>query len=138
MQAEMVASDLPLPSAEWLRKVPVVDLSELLAAAAAKSDAYIAPLGEAKDPDALTRINSAALALARGLRRAGLSIALGDGSFRLKKSFEAADKVARSIVILGEDELRSGILTVKDFATGTQTKVPRAELAAHLGKPPAR
>jgi hypothetical protein len=49
-------------------------------------------------------------------------VELGDGSFRLKKSFEAADKVARSIVILGEDELQSGILTVKDFTTGTQSK----------------
>ena len=57
---------------------------------------------------------------------------MGDGSFRLKKSFEAADKTARRIVILGEDELQSGILTVKDFSTGTQTKVPRAELAAYL------
>ncbi len=91
-------------------------------------DAYIAPLGE--------NINAAALALARELRRAGLSIELGDGSFRLKKSFEAADKVARRIVILGEDELASGILTVKDFASGTQTKVPRAELAAHLARNP--
>ena len=69
----------------------------------------------------LWRANCAALAC---------SIELGDGSFRLKKSFEAADKMARRIVILGEDELQSGILTVKDFSTGMQTKVPRAELAA--------
>ncbi|HVZ84790.1 MAG TPA: histidine--tRNA ligase [Terracidiphilus sp.] len=89
-----------------------------------KVDAYIAPLGET--------VNAAALALARELRRAGLSIELGDGSFRLKKSFDAADKAARRIVILGEDELASGILTVKDFSTGVQSKVPRAELAAHL------
>jgi histidyl-tRNA synthetase len=61
-----------------------------------------------------------------------LSVELGDGSFRLKKSFEAADRTSRSIVILGEDELQSGILTVKDFSTGTQTKVPRAELAKLL------
>ncbi|MGA7109869.1 MAG: histidine--tRNA ligase [Terracidiphilus sp.] len=91
-----------------------------------KADAYIAPLGES--------LNPAALALARELRRAGLAIELGDGSFRLKKSFEAADKVARRFVILGEDELQSGILTVKDFASGTQTKVPRAELVAFLAK----
>jgi histidyl-tRNA synthetase len=95
-------------------------------------DAYIAPLGDAKDPAALTRINAAALALARELRRSGLGVELGDGSFRLKKSFDAADRTARRIVILGEDELASGILTVKDFASGTQTKVPRAELAAFL------
>ena len=86
--------------------------------------AYIAPLGETMNP--------AALALARELRRAGLTVDLGDGTFRLKKSFEAAEKTARRIVILGEDELASGILTVKEFATGTQTKVSRAELAAHL------
>ncbi|MGB6974174.1 MAG: histidine--tRNA ligase [Terracidiphilus sp.] len=86
--------------------------------------AYIAPLGEAMNPHAL--------ALARKLRRAGLTVELGDGSFRLKKSFEAADKLARRIVILGEDELQSGILTVKDFSTGNQTKVPLAELASHL------
>ena len=89
-------------------------------------DAYVAPIGE--------KLNAAALVLARELRRAGRSIELGDGSFRLKKSFETADKVARRIVILGEDELRSGILTVKDFATGTQSKVPRAELASFLAQ----
>jgi len=31
-------------------------------------------------------------------------------------------------VILGEDELNSGVLTVKTFSTGEQTKVVRAEL----------
>src|SRR6202008_2319827 len=90
-------------------------------------DAYIAPLGDAMNP--------AALALARELRRAGLTVELGDGSFRLKKSFEAAEKTARRIVILGEDELKSGILTVKEFATGIQTKVPRAELTSVLAAP---
>jgi histidyl-tRNA synthetase len=100
-----------------------------------KADAFIAPLGDAKDEAALGRINAAALALARELRRAGLSVELGEGSFRLKKSFEAADKTARAIVILGEDELQSGILTVKTFSTGIQTKVPRAELAAFLAEP---
>ena len=93
---------------------------------AEKADAYIAPLGEAMNP--------AALKLARELRRGGLRVEVGDGSFRLKKSFEAADKAARRIVILGEDEDRSGILTVKDFSTGLQTKVPRSELGAALGK----
>jgi histidyl-tRNA synthetase len=98
------------------------------------ADAFIAPLGDAKDEAALTRINAAALGLARELRASGLRIELGDGSFRLKKSFEAADKTARNIVILGEDELQSGILTVKTFSTGMQTKVPRAELAVFLSQ----
>ena len=104
----------------------VLALLDQQAALEAKVDAYIAPLGEG--------LNAAALALARELRRGGLSVELGDGSFRLKKSFEAADKAARRIVILGEDELQSGILTVKTFATGEQVKVPRAELADVLSK----
>jgi histidyl-tRNA synthetase len=94
--------------------------------------AYIAPLGE--------RMNSAALVLARELRADGLRIELGDGSFRLKKSFEAGNKVANAIVIFGEDEAASGILTVKHFASGEQTKVPRGELSQKLtalpGPPP--
>jgi histidyl-tRNA synthetase len=88
------------------------------------ADAFIAPLGEG--------MNAAALVLARELRHAGLTIELGDGSFRLKKSFEVGNKTARQIVILGEDELASGILTVKDFSTAVQTKVPRGELAVFL------
>jgi histidyl-tRNA synthetase len=94
--------------------------------------AYIAPLGE--------RMNPAALVLARELRADGLRIELGDGSFRLKKSFEAGNKVANAIVIFGEDEAASGILTVKHFASGEQTKVPRGELSQKLtalpGPPP--
>jgi histidyl-tRNA synthetase len=101
-------------------------------AAPPQVDAYIAPIADAKDLEKLAGINSAALALARELRRSGLRIELGDGSFRLKKSFEAADKTARRIVILGEDEVQSGILTVKDFASGVQSKVPRAELVNFL------
>jgi histidyl-tRNA synthetase len=88
------------------------------------ADAYIAPLGEAQ--------NAPALELARELRRQGLRIDLGDGTFRLKKSFEMGNKLARAIVLLGEDEERSGILTVKTFATGEQTKIPRGELAQAL------
>ena len=91
------------------------------------AEAYIAPLGE--------NLNAAALVLARELRHQGLWVELGEGSFRLKKSFEAADKIARHIVILGEDELKSGILTVKNFSTGIQTKVPRPELAVFLSTP---
>jgi histidyl-tRNA synthetase len=87
---------------------------------AKKLDAYIAPMGVAQ--------NAAALALARELRRAGLSVEVGDGSFRLKKSFEAADRVARHVVLLGEDEVSTGVLTVKTFATGEQKKVLHADL----------
>jgi histidyl-tRNA synthetase len=103
----------------------ILTLQALAAAAetdsgAAKLDVYIAPLGVGQ--------NAAALALARELRGAGLSVEVGDGSFRVKKSFELADKLARRIVLLGEDEVASGVLTVKSFASGEQTKIARAEL----------
>jgi histidyl-tRNA synthetase len=88
------------------------------------ADAFIAPLGE--------QLNAAALELARELRRHGLRIDLGDGAFRIKKSFEIGNKLARNIILLGEDEQASGILTVKNFATGEQTKIPRDQLAPAL------
>jgi len=93
-------------------------------ATAALADAYVAPLSEA--------LNAPALELARELRRAGLKIELGDGAFRLKKSFEIGNKLARAIILLGEDEERSGILTVKNFSTGEQTKIARSEVAQAL------
>jgi len=91
---------------------------------AKKLDAFIAPMGLGQNP--------AALKLAQELRAAGLTIEVGEGSFRLKKSFEAADKLARKMVIVGEDEVSSGLFTVKDFAAGEQVKVARAELVGAL------
>src|SRR6185437_3120790 len=88
------------------------------------ADCYVAPLGSA--------MNSPALILAEELRACGLRVELGDGGFRLKKSFETANKLARAIVILGEDELASGILSVKNFATEEQSKIPRGELGQWL------
>jgi histidyl-tRNA synthetase len=106
------AVDAPHPEWMWAKKL----------------DAYIAPIG--------AECNAAALALARELRRTGLSVEVGDGTFRLKKSFDAADKVARNIVILGDDEVASGTATVKTFATGEQTKVARGELGKFLSPAP--
>ena len=91
---------------------------------AAKLDAYIAPLGVER--------NAAALALGRELRQAGLSVEVGDGGFKLRKSFEAADKVARAVILLGEDEVAKGVVKVKTFATGEQVEVERGELVLHL------
>lgn len=90
------------------------------------ADAYVAPLGPAQQAESLL--------LARELRRAGLRVELGDGAFRMKKSLEMGNKLARAIVLFGEDEAASGRLTVKDFTTGEQTKVLRQDLAARLGK----
>ena len=93
---------------------------------ATKLEAYVAPLTPGQ--------NAAALALGRELRRAGVSCEVGDGSFRLKKSFEAADRVAKRVVLVGEDEVASGVFTVKTFESGEQAKVGRADLVGVLLK----
>jgi histidyl-tRNA synthetase len=92
---------------------------------AQKPDVYIAPLGEG--------MNREAGRLARELRREDLVVELGDESFRLKKSFEAAGKLgARYVLIVGENEVKSGMFTLKNQETGEQVSVPRGELAARL------
>jgi histidyl-tRNA synthetase len=98
--------------------------------AAAKIDALIAPLGDG--------MNLQALKLARELRRDGISADLGEENFRLKKSFELAEKAgARYIVIVGENEVAADQFALKNLVTGEQVQVPRNELAGYLktGKP---
>jgi len=92
--------------------------------AAPKLDAYIAPLGIVQ--------NAAALALGRALRREGLTVEVGDGSFKLRKSFDTADKVARYVILVGEDEVTSDTFTIKNFAAGEQMKIERANLVDKL------
>jgi histidyl-tRNA synthetase len=93
-----------------------------------KPDVYIAPLGPG--------MNREAAHLARELRRQDLVVELGDESFRLKKSFEAADKVgSRYLLIVGEDEVAANAFALKHLASGEQNTVPRADLARRiLGK----
>jgi histidyl-tRNA synthetase len=103
----------------------VMSLAESAPAVAHKPDVYIAPLGP--------EMNGEAGKLARDLRRQDLVVELGDGSFKLKKSFEAAAKLgARHVLFLGENEVLSNTFTLKNQETGEQISVPRAELAARL------
>jgi histidyl-tRNA synthetase len=90
-----------------------------------KPDVYIAPLGAGMDREAAR--------LARELRRHDLVADLGDESFRLKKSFEAADKIgARYILIVGGNEVASDAFALKHLASGEQVTVPRGELAQRI------
>lgn len=84
--------------------------------------AYVAPLGEG--------MNVAAAKLASELRLAGVRVELGDESFRLKKSFETAEKLGiQNVIIVGEDEARSREYSVKNLKTGEQQKMSARELA---------
>src|SRR5271170_7574180 len=90
---------------------------------ASLADAYVAPMDEG--------LNAGALELTRELRRAGLRVELGDGSFRLKKSFEMGNKLARKIILLGDSEMESNQLTIKNFSTKEQRRIDRKKLLDH-------
>jgi histidyl-tRNA synthetase len=103
----------------------VLALQESAGDVQSKPDVYIAPLGSGMDREAAR--------LARELRRQEVVVELGDETFRLKKSFEAADKAgARFILIVGENEVAAGAFAVKHLATGEQVSVARGELAVKL------
>src|SRR5246500_3662204 len=103
----------------------VMALKESSPVAALRPDVYIAPLG--------SEMNGEAGKLARELRSEDFIVELGDGSFKLKKSFEAAAKVgARYVLFLGENEVQSNTFPLKNQETGEQISVPRSELVARL------
>jgi histidyl-tRNA synthetase len=103
----------------------VLALQAQHAAASIPVNAYVIPLGAG--------MNRHALKLARELRDQGLVIDVGDESFRLKKSFDSAEKTgARFAVIVGENEVSANEFAVKDLKSGEQVKVSRAELGGKL------
>jgi histidyl-tRNA synthetase len=87
--------------------------------------AYIIPLGAG--------MNRHALRLARELRRGGLVVDVGDESFRLKKSFDTAEKLgAKYAILVGENEVAADTFAMKNLGTGEQVSVARTELVARL------
>jgi histidyl-tRNA synthetase len=87
---------------------------------------YVAPLG--------TGMNIAAAKLAHDLRSAGIRVELGDESFRLKKSFETAEKLGiTKAIIVGENEATADEFAVKNLISGQQEKVARKHLAQVIG-----
>jgi histidyl-tRNA synthetase len=103
----------------------VMSLAASTPAAAQRPDVYIAPLGAG--------MNRPAGKLARQLRRENLVVELGDESFKLKKSFEAADRLGpRYVLIVGENEVNSDTFALKNQETGEQRSVARAELSRQI------
>jgi histidyl-tRNA synthetase len=103
----------------------VMSLPETAESVLKKPEVYVAALGAG--------MNAEAARLARELRCHDLVVDLGDESFRLKKSFEAATKAgAKYILIVGENEVKADSFALKNLATGEQVSVPRAELAKRI------
>jgi len=86
---------------------------------------YVAWMGAASYP--------AAVAIARKLREAGLSVELPPEEMKFKKSLGLADKLgARYALILGEDEVASNKFTLKRLADAEQNKLSEYELLEYL------
>jgi histidyl-tRNA synthetase len=76
----------------------------------------------------------AALKLAEDLRSRGFTIDLGY-SGNLARRLRRANKIgATAAILLGEDELARGAVTLRNLATGEQSEVQLAELPAQLGR----
>jgi histidyl-tRNA synthetase len=71
-----------------------------------------------------------ALPLLAQLRRAGVSAEVyPDAKAKMKKQMGYAnDKQIPYVVLIGSDEMQSGLLSLKDMTSGTQEKVSVAEL----------
>jgi len=100
----------------------VMSLGKTAEEVSRKPDVYIAPLGAG--------MNKQAIRLARELRRHNIVAELGDETFRLKKSLETGSKLgAKYALIVGENEVSTGVFALKNLATGEQKSVARNELA---------
>jgi histidyl-tRNA synthetase len=87
--------------------------------------AFVIPVGAG--------MNRHALKLARQLRAEGVAVDVSDESFRMKKSFETAEKLGATFaIIVGENEVEADAFAVKRLNSGEQTTVSRAELLDYL------
>jgi histidyl-tRNA synthetase len=96
------------------------------------------PAGKAGGPDVYlawfgAAAQSAAIGLARRLRDAGFIVELPAVDMKFGKSLGLADRLkARHAVIVGDDELAAGVVTVKRLSDGTQQKLGEPELFSYL------
>ncbi len=90
----------------------------------APCDALILPMTEELGP---------AVAAATALRRAGVRTQLYGEKRKFKAKMAYADKIGVPFaVLMGEDEIRESVLSVKDMRSGEQQKLTPAEAAAFI------
>ena len=89
------------------------------------SDLFIIPMGQAA--------KSAALKYAAELRAAGFKVELAFGDRALKTAMKIADKSgARYSLIIGDEEMDSGVVEVKEMSSGTANSVRLDSLVSAL------
>jgi histidyl-tRNA synthetase len=89
------------------------------------SDLFIIPLGDES--------KTAALTIAQELRSSGLRVEISFGDRALKGSMKAADKSgAAYVIVLGDSEIASGAVELKEMSTGKTSSVTLTSLQKHL------
>jgi histidyl-tRNA synthetase len=77
-----------------------------------------------------------AIRLARRLREAGFVVEIPAVEMKFGKALNLADRLkARHAVIIGDDEIAAGTVTVKSLVDGTQQKLADPELISYLSVP---
>ena len=90
----------------------------------APADALVLPMTESP---------AEAITLAEKLRSAGLRVQLYGEQKKFKQKMAYANKLAVPFaVLLGEDEIKEGVCSVKNMVTGEQRKLTAEEAAAHI------
>ena len=89
------------------------------------SDLFIIPLGNESKSTALT--------VAQELQKAGFRVEISFGDRALKGSMKAADKSnAKYVLVLGDSEISSGSVELKQMSTGETSSVTLTSLQEHL------
>ena len=89
------------------------------------TEVFIAYMGDAG--------RTAALKLMMQLRRAGVAVQMDVCGRTLKNQFKHANRIdAKKTIVIGDNELAEGKLTIKDMTTGEQTEAPMEEIVGLL------
>ena len=98
------------------RALLAAEAEGVIGANAFVSDLFIIPLGEAAKVQALT--------VAADLRRRGMIIEIAFGDRALKGAMKAADKSgATYVIVLGDSEISSGVVELKEMESGASSSV---------------
>lgn len=90
-------------------------------------DVYVIPLGE--------EAKMKTMVLSQELRNSGKRIEIAFGDRSLKSAMKVADKSgAKYVVVIGESELDSGVIELKEMSTGQSTSVTLSSLVSTLSQ----
>lgn len=109
------------------RALLAAEAEGVIGADAFVSDLFIIPLGEAAKVQALT--------IASELRLKGKTIEIAFGDRALKGAMKAADKSGSTyVIVLGDSEISSGVVELKEMETGASSSVKIGSLLDALHK----